>query len=191
MLGSIFPRWCSVTAKKSLKSWPFLGWFMTLSNTVFIDRLNKADAMAAFAGAVKKMEVEKQSVYIFPEGTRSYHLEPDLLPFKKGAFHLAVQAKVPIVPVVVANYSNVLYVPGKVFTSGTIPVKGKSYNCCLSPRYAATDIALIRSTQTNPNRPPHCRRCGQIDERCARTDACRSQGTDNESTWTSCGYEWN
>jgi lysophosphatidate acyltransferase len=47
-----------------------------------------------------------------------------LLPFKKGAFHLAVQAGVPIVPVVVANYSDVLYLQGWRFNSGTIPMKG-------------------------------------------------------------------
>lgn len=46
-----------------------------------------------------------------------------MLPFKKGAFHLAVQAQVPIVPVVVANYSAVLNVKRKVFKGGRIPVR--------------------------------------------------------------------
>ena len=44
------------------------------------------------------------SLWVFPEGTRSSKPEPTLLPFKKGAFHLAVQAQVPIVPVVCENY---------------------------------------------------------------------------------------
>jgi lysophosphatidate acyltransferase len=124
MLGCIFPKYCSVTAKKSLKSVPFLGWFMTLSGSVFIDRNNSNDARAAMAGAANEITTEKQSVYMFPEGTRSYSKEPILLPFKKGAFHLAVQAGVPIVPVVVANYSNVLHVKSWRFRSGSIPVKG-------------------------------------------------------------------
>ncbi|CAG8951319.1 hypothetical protein HYFRA_00008069 [Hymenoscyphus fraxineus] len=123
MLGWIFPRYCSVTAKSSLKKIPFLGWFMALSGTVFINRSNSKDARSAMAGASKEITGMRQSVYIFPEGTRSYSKEPELLPFKKGAFHLAVQAGVPIVPVVVANYSNVLYVKGWVFNSGVIPVK--------------------------------------------------------------------
>lgn len=97
---------------------------MTLSGTVFIDRANSADARHAMAGASKEITQMRQSVYMFPEGTRSYAKEPMLLPFKKGAFHLAVQAGVPLVPVVVANYSDVLYVKGWNFKSGRILVKG-------------------------------------------------------------------
>lgn len=94
-----------------------------MSKTVFIDRGNRKSAVSAFDGAVKTMKSDKQSVYIFPEGTRSYATEPTLLPFKKGAFHLAIQAQVPIVPVVVANYSNVLNFKRKIFRSGRVPVK--------------------------------------------------------------------
>ncbi|KAI1393748.1 acyltransferase-domain-containing protein [Hypoxylon trugodes] len=123
MLGCMFPKYCSVTAKKVLKNVPFLGWFMSLSGTIFIDRKNSKDAREAMAGAAREIQKKKQSVYMFPEGTRSYAKEPDLLPFKKGAFHLAVQAGVPIVPVVAANYSHVLYPKGLVFKAGKIPVK--------------------------------------------------------------------
>jgi lysophosphatidate acyltransferase len=129
MLGCMFPKYCSVTAKKSLKRMPFLGWFMSLSGTVFIDRANSTNARHAMAGASEEITRDKQSVYMFPEGTRSYAKEPMLLPFKKGAFHLAVQAGVPIVPVVVANYSDVLYLQGWRFNSGTIPIKGIFFNC--------------------------------------------------------------
>ncbi|PSR94218.1 hypothetical protein BD289DRAFT_336279, partial [Coniella lustricola] len=123
MLGCMFPKYCSVTAKSSLKKTPFLGWFMTLSGAIFIDRKNSKDAREAMQGAADQMSKMKQSVYIFPEGTRSYAKEPMLLPFKKGAFHLAVQAQVPIVPVVAANYSNILHPKDYVFTSGKIPCK--------------------------------------------------------------------
>jgi len=123
MLGCMFPKYCSVTAKASLKKVPFLGWFMTLSGSVFIDRANSKDARQAMQGAANEIRDKRQSVYMFPEGTRSYAKDPMLLPFKKGAFHLAVQAQVPIVPVVVANYSHVLWVKGLVFNSGRIPCK--------------------------------------------------------------------
>ncbi|KAH8594891.1 1-acyl-sn-glycerol-3-phosphate-acyltransferase-like protein [Bisporella sp. PMI_857] len=123
MLGTMFPKYCSVTAKASLKNTPVLGWFMRLSKSVFIDRANSSNARNVMAGAAKEIRSQRQSVYMFPEGTRSYSKEPMLLPFKKGAFHLAVQAKVPIVPVVVANYSDVLYVKAWNFKSGSIPIK--------------------------------------------------------------------
>jgi len=130
MLGSIFPRHCSVTAKASLRRIPLLGWFMSLSRTIFIDRRNSKDARQAMRGAAEEIKRRRQSVYMFPEGTRSYSKEPVLLPFKKGAFHLAVEAGAPIVPCVVANYSHVLWLKGLVFRAGTIPVKGM---CNLSP----------------------------------------------------------
>ena len=124
LLGTIFPPYTSVSAKSSLKRTPFLGWFMALSGTIFIDRGNRADAMKAFKGAAEEMKREKQNVFIFPEGTRSYATGPELGAFKKGAFHLAVQAKVDIVPVVAANYSGVLNVREKRFRAGIIPVMG-------------------------------------------------------------------
>ena len=123
MLGAIFPRYTSVTAKKSLKKVPVLGWFMALSGTVFLDRARREEAIKAFDGAAKEMKEHKQTVFIFPEGTRSYTDKPILLPFKKGAFHLAVQAGVPIIPVVAENYSRILSLKEKRFTAGEIRVK--------------------------------------------------------------------
>jgi lysophosphatidate acyltransferase len=130
MLACLFPQYCSVTAKSSLKRTPFLGWFMALSGTIFIDRKNTKDAREAMQGAANEIARKRQSVYMFPEGTRSYAKEPMLLPFKKGAFHLAVQAQVPIVPCVVANYSHLLWIKGWLFKSGSVPVKGKYIYTC-------------------------------------------------------------
>ena len=124
LLGEVFPKYCSQTAKKSLRNVPFLGWFMWASGTVFIDRGNRQTAVKAFDGAAKQMREERQSVFIFPEGTRSYSAEPGLLPFKKGAFHLAVQAQVDIVPVVAENYAHRLSVKKLRFEPGEIRVKG-------------------------------------------------------------------
>jgi lysophosphatidate acyltransferase len=140
MLGCIFPKYCSVTAKSSLRRTPFLGWFMALSGTVFIDRQNSSSAREAMVGAADEIRRKRQSVYMFPEGTRSYYKEPGLLPFKKGAFHLAVQAKVPIVPVVVANYAHVLDARSWTFKAGKIPVKGIVY---LHYVHSASDFTQV------------------------------------------------
>ena len=124
MLGTVWPRYCSVTAKSSLARTPFLGWFMALSGTVFIDRSDRQSAVKAFEKAAVHMKKERQSVFIFPEGTRSYARGPEMGMFKKGAFHLAVQAGVDVIPVVVANYAGVLSVSERRFRAGRIPVKG-------------------------------------------------------------------
>lgn len=66
------------------------------------------------------------SLWIFPEGTRSSSAEPKLLPFKKGAFHLAVQAQVPIVPVVCENYHR-LFDGRTRMERGRLRIKGDSH----------------------------------------------------------------
>ena len=71
------------------------------------------------------MRQKRQSVFIFPEGTRSYAEGPEMGAFKKGAFHLAVKAGVDIVPVVAANYCGVLNVREQRFRAGCIPVTGE------------------------------------------------------------------
>lgn len=96
---------------------------MALSGTVFIDRGDREGAMRAFEGAAEEMKRERQSVFIFPEGTRTYADGPVMGAFKKGAFHLAVQAGVDVVPVVCANYWGVLSVREQRFRAGRIPVK--------------------------------------------------------------------
>lgn len=134
LIGEIFPPYTSVSAKSSLKRTPFLGWFMALSGTIFIDRGNRADALKAFQGAAEEMKRERQNVFIFPEGTRSYATGPELGAFKKGAFHLAVQAKVDIVPVVSANYSGILNVRERRFRAGRIPVMGECFSYIIIPK---------------------------------------------------------
>jgi len=109
-------------AKKSLKWNPALGPFMNLSGTVFVDRGNSIKAHRSLEEAGEGMKARRTSIFIFVEGTRHSEEVPDLLPFKKGAFHLAVQGGIPIIPVVCENYWR-LYHKG-VFATGTIKLKG-------------------------------------------------------------------
>jgi len=83
--------------KKSLKFIPFFGQLYWLSGNILIDRDNKSRAVGAMQGAVERIQKDKVSVWVFPEGTRSYGR--GLLPFKTGAFHIAQQSGVPIVPI--------------------------------------------------------------------------------------------
>jgi lysophosphatidate acyltransferase len=94
-----------------------------MSGTIFIDRGNNANAIRSIEVAGKHMASTKTSLWMFPEGTRFLSKEPDMLSLKKGGFHLALNAGIPIIPIVIENYWH-LYRPG-VFESGIIKVRGK------------------------------------------------------------------
>jgi putative phosphoserine phosphatase/1-acylglycerol-3-phosphate O-acyltransferase len=87
-------------AKKELQKMPIVGQMLQAAGTIFLDRENKEKSIEALAPAVESLK-NGTSVVIFPEGTRSY--DYTLGKFKKGAFHLAVQAGVPLVPIVLKN----------------------------------------------------------------------------------------
>lgn len=108
--------------KKELQWVPFLGQFLSLSGAIFVDRGNNAKAVRSLTAAGETMKSRDLSLWLFAEGTRSMREYHDMLPFKKGAFHIAIRAGVPIVPIVVENYWR-LY-RKDVFESGTIKVKG-------------------------------------------------------------------
>lgn len=97
---------------------------MSLGHAVFLDRKNHGSAVQALTNAAEEIKKQNTSVFIFPEGTRARLQEADLLLFKKGAFHMAVQAKIPIVPIVVANYSDNYNSKRKIFRGGEINIKG-------------------------------------------------------------------
>lgn len=123
MLGRMFPPGCTITAKTSLKWVPFLGWFMALSGTYFLNRSNRKQSVDTLNDGLRNIKEKKRALWIFPEGTRSYSTDLKLLPFKKGAFHLAQQGKIPIVPIVVSNTSTLMNSKNKVFNRGVITVK--------------------------------------------------------------------
>ena len=90
--------------KKSLVWIPFFGQLYWLTGNLLIDRNNRAKAHGTIAEVVNHFKKRKISIWMFPEGTRSRGR--GLLPFKTGAFHAAIAAGVPIIPVCVSNTSN-------------------------------------------------------------------------------------
>ena len=90
--------------KKSLLWVPFFGLLYWLTGNLLIDRNNRAKAHGTIAQVVKHIQKRNISVWMFPEGTRSRGR--GLLPFKTGAFHAAIAAGVPIIPVCVSGTSN-------------------------------------------------------------------------------------
>jgi len=102
------------------KETPLLGMVMELGGVVFIDRADGASAISAMQPLVDVMRKDGKSVVIAPEGTRT--VSPKLAPFKKGAFHLAMQAGVPIVPIVIHNAGDVAPKGDFVFRPATVSV---------------------------------------------------------------------
>lgn len=95
--GGVSPGVVSV-GKKSIKWIPVFGQLYWLSGNIFIDRSNKSRAKETMTQLLNRMKNGNLSIWMFPEGTRSKGR--GLLPFKMGAFHIALQAKVPILPIV-------------------------------------------------------------------------------------------
>jgi 1-acyl-sn-glycerol-3-phosphate acyltransferase len=87
-------------AKEQLFKIPCLGWMLRMANDVPLERGAKESILKAMNACAARLKLG-MSVMIFPEGTRT----PDgaLLPFKDGAFRLAIENNVPILPIAVAG----------------------------------------------------------------------------------------
>ncbi len=106
-------------AKKELASTPGFGLVFRLADVAFVNRGNSAQARKALEPAVQKLR-EGISLVIAPEGTRS--ATPALGPFKKGAFHVAMQAGVPIVPIVIRNSGELMWRGASTIRSGSVQI---------------------------------------------------------------------
>jgi putative phosphoserine phosphatase/1-acylglycerol-3-phosphate O-acyltransferase len=107
-------------AKKEAKNVPIFGQVFQLAGVAFVDRGNTDQARLALQPAVRKIREERMSLCIAPEGTRS--VTPRLSRFKKGAFHIAMQAEVPIVPIVMRNVGEVMWRGAQVVRPGIVEV---------------------------------------------------------------------
>lgn len=120
-----------IVAKKELLKIPIMGQGMSFVNVIAIDRSNPERALESMRKAREVME-NGYSFGVFVEGTRA--MPGELLPFKKGAFHLAVQTGAPIVPVAIKNSDWMMgkrtgvAFPGEIemVLLPTIPTEGKT-----------------------------------------------------------------
>ncbi|HEY3884285.1 MAG TPA: lysophospholipid acyltransferase family protein [Vicinamibacterales bacterium] len=107
-----------IIAKASLGRIPFLGWHLHRAGHLLIDRSNPG------AGVVKRMARlvgARQSLIVFPEGTRS--VDGEVGRFKGGSFVIALDAAVPVVPISICGSRHVMtkgrltVYPGEVFVT--------------------------------------------------------------------------
>jgi putative phosphoserine phosphatase/1-acylglycerol-3-phosphate O-acyltransferase len=136
-------------AKQEAAHMPLLGQILRGLDFAFIDRSNSRSAIEAMRPAVDRLR-RGVSVVIAPEGTRS--LSSRLGSFKKGTFHMALQAGVPIVPVVLRNTyelmprGSLLLRPGTVQVCVLPPIETADWNVEHLDRHVAEAQALFQRT---------------------------------------------
>lgn len=109
----------TAVAKAEVRQMPVIGQLFDLAGVAFVDRSSTASAISALQPAVDTLRAGT-SVVMAPEGTRS--MTPRIGPFKKGGFHLAVDAGVPIVPIVIRNAGEIMWRNARTARQGTIEV---------------------------------------------------------------------
>ncbi|MDJ0710961.1 MAG: HAD-IB family hydrolase [Woeseiaceae bacterium] len=169
VMARLLRRDISGVGKREIRDMPVVGKVLEACGVVLIDRKNTASAIEQMTPLVDAMRVEGKSVAMSPEGTRS--VTPTLAPFKKGAFHLAMQAGVPIVPVVIHNSGDVqpkgdlLYHPGTVRVEVLPPIETEDWSTETIDKHVATvrDMYLKALGQQEPPRPKAVKRAASGD----------------------------
>ncbi|NRF62811.1 1-acylglycerol-3-phosphate O-acyltransferase [Vibrio coralliilyticus] len=101
--GMLRPRTVSL-GKKDLLWIPFFGQLYWITGNILINRENKSQARDTIKQVAEAIHQRDLSVWVYPEGTRSKGR--GLLPFKTGAFRMAIEAGVPITPMCVSTTHN-------------------------------------------------------------------------------------
>lgn len=120
ILARLLRRDFTGIAKKELAMHPLAGPVFRIADTVFVDRSNSASAVASMKSVGKTIE-QGLSIVVAPEGTRS--VGDRLGPFKKGPFHIALDSRVPVVPIVIHNSTDVLPKSGVFMRAATVRVE--------------------------------------------------------------------
>jgi putative phosphoserine phosphatase/1-acylglycerol-3-phosphate O-acyltransferase len=115
----VVQRGFTVVAKAEVKQVPVIGQLFALADVAFVDRANTSKAVSALQPAVDRLR-KGLSIAMSPEGTRSF--SPKIGAFKKGGFHVARDAGVPIVPIVIRNAGEIMWRNARVAQEGTIEV---------------------------------------------------------------------
>lgn len=115
----LLEREFTFVAKKEISNLPVFGQIFNLADVIFVDRSNTAKALEAMNPGVEKLR-SGISVVFAPEGTRS--VTPTVGRFKKGAFRMAMDAGVPVVPVVLRNSGELMWRDSQVARPGTVDV---------------------------------------------------------------------
>jgi 1-acyl-sn-glycerol-3-phosphate acyltransferase len=120
--GAICPPNTVAIGKKEIALIPLFGWLFKLSGGILIDRKNKKRAISQIDEAVIAVKEQKLSIGILPEGTRN-RSGKGMLPFKKGAFHLAIASQAPLIPIVISEFGELVSFKKRILKSGRIVIR--------------------------------------------------------------------
>jgi 1-acyl-sn-glycerol-3-phosphate acyltransferase len=107
--------------KQELMRIPILGWAMRRAGYISIDRSSPSKARRTFKQAVERIR-SGTSIVIFAEGTRGYD-DGHLQPLKKGAFQLAIDSGLPIVPVAIKGSNKIMLKGSFKIQKGLIKIR--------------------------------------------------------------------
>jgi lysophosphatidate acyltransferase len=121
LLGSIWPPKVVPIGRKEIANVPIIGWWFVACGATLINRSSPEEARRTLDKQIALLK-NGFAIGMTPEGTRN-KLGKGLLPFKKGAFHLAIQAQVPIVPIVIAPLGEIANWKNKTLKKALIPIE--------------------------------------------------------------------
>lgn len=144
--GTVFPKNAIIIGKKELLKIPFWGRLFQSSNNILVERnVKRANADSSpkeknrehhgsgVDEAIKRLESDDCYIWIFPEGTRSHG--QGLGQFKRGAFIMAIEAQVPIIPMISKPMHEILDIQNKV-------AKGGQYEITILPAISTAGMTL-------------------------------------------------
>jgi 1-acyl-sn-glycerol-3-phosphate acyltransferase len=147
-LPAILPGTVRFVAKKELLFIPIWGWGFALGGAVLIDRTKPREALKNMRRGLRRLP-KGWSLVIFPEGTRPK--DGRMLPFKRGAFRIAVETRLPIVPIGMDGARDIVPPHGWLVRSGEVrvtvgrPIDTRSWRSeSLAEHVAASRAAVQR-----------------------------------------------
>lgn len=128
-IGATVPNGALFVYKEELAHIPIWGWSLRISPFIMIRRADARDSMRSIERAAGEIHQRKQSVVIFPEGTRSE--DGALRPFKRGGFLLAAKTGAPLVVLAIRGAFPLLpkgewrVRPGRIDVEVGEPIEGR------------------------------------------------------------------
>ena len=117
VIFSALPFWMIPVSKVSIAYIPIFGWLVRLAGTILVERDNHTKCVESMNNGFGSLRERPKSVLLFPEGRRSD--DGTLQDFKRGGFMLAIQSKMPVVPIALI---------------GTDKIAGRSFSASIRPR---------------------------------------------------------